>query len=169
MGPLQSARQDLRTLQLGLAECFTAWGGVPRQLLFDRMKSVLTRDDRLTGGGLLTNLECQRFAQHYDFRIRVCRPYRAQTKGKVERPIRYLRGSFLYGRTFLSDADLNAQTAHSLDTVANPRFVTEEQPYLHALPMRPYQSLVLAAPAAPRAPPGAAGRWQDARRARSAR
>jgi len=57
------------------------------------MRSVLTRDDRLTGGGLLTNLECQRFAQHYGFRVRVCRPYRAQTKGKVERPIRYLRGT----------------------------------------------------------------------------
>jgi transposase len=67
-------RQDLRTLQRGLQECFETWGGVPHHLLFDQMKSVLTRDDRLTGGGLLTNLECQRFAQHYGFRIRVCRP-----------------------------------------------------------------------------------------------
>ena len=33
---------------------------------------------------------------------RACRPYRAQTKGKVERPIRYLRESFFYGRTFTS-------------------------------------------------------------------
>lgn len=151
-------RQDLRTLQAGLADCFESWDGVPRQLLFDQMKSVLTRDDRLTGSGLLTNRECQSFAQHFGFRIRVCRPYRAQTKGKVERPIRYLRGSFLYGRTFLSDADLNAQVAHWLDTVANPRvhgttgavpavrFVTEEQPVLQALPARPYQSLLLATP-----------------------
>ncbi|MBK7785648.1 MAG: IS21 family transposase [Gemmatimonadetes bacterium] len=114
-------RQDLRTLQHGLAACLDDWGGVPRHLLFDQMRSVLTRDDRLAGGGLLTNPECQRFAQHYGFRLRVCRPYRAQTKGKVERPIRYLRGSFLYGRTFVSDADLNAQVAHWLDTVANPR------------------------------------------------
>jgi transposase len=148
-------RQDLATLQLGLAECFTAWGGVPRELLFDQMRSVLTRDDRLTGGGLLTNLECQRFAEHYGFRIRVCRPYRARTKGKVERPIRYLRASFLYGRTFLSDADLNAQVDHWLATVANPRihgttgtvpalrFATEEQPLLQPLPARAYQSLVL--------------------------
>lgn len=154
-------RQDLRTLQHGLTECFTAWGGVPQHLLFDQMRSVLTRDDRLTGGGLLTNLECQRFAQHYGFRIRVCRPYRAQTKGKVERPIRYLRGSFLYGRTFLSDADLNAQAAHWLDTVANPRvhattravpaerFRSEEHALLQPLPARPYQSLVLG-PIAPR-------------------
>ncbi|MBK6424600.1 MAG: transposase [Gemmatimonadetes bacterium] len=104
-----------------LAACLDDWGGVPRHLLFDQMRSVLTRDDRFAGGGLLTNPECQRFAQHYGFRLRVCRPYRAQTKGKVERPIRYLRGSFLYGRTFVSDADLNAQVAHWLDTVANPR------------------------------------------------
>lgn len=148
-------RQDLRTLQRGLMACFEAWGGVPHHLLFDQMRSVLTRDDRLTGGGLLTNLECQRFAQHYGFRVRVCRPYRAQTKGKVERPIRYLRGSFLYGRTFLSDADLNAQVAHWLETVANPRthgttgavpavrFRTEEQSVLRPLPARPYHALVL--------------------------
>jgi len=154
-------RQDLRTLQRGLQECFETWRGVPHQLLFDQMKSVLTRDDRLTGGGLLTNLECQRFAQHYGFRIRVCRPYRAQTKGKVERPIRYLRGSFLYGRTFLSDADLNDQVAYWLETVANPRvhgttgarpaerFRLEEQAVLQPLPGRPYHSLVLG-PTAPR-------------------
>jgi transposase len=154
-------RQDLATLQRGLAECFTAWGGVPRELLFDQMKSVLTRDDRLMGGGLLTNLECQRFAEHYGFRLRVCRPYRARTKGKVERPIRYLRASFLYGRTFLSDADLNAQLDHWLATVANPRihgttgavpavrFATEEQARLQPLPARAYQSLVLTPRPAP--------------------
>ncbi|MGH7522824.1 MAG: IS21 family transposase [Gemmatimonadales bacterium] len=158
-------RQDLRTLQRGLGECFDWWGGVPQHLLFDQMRSVLTRDDRLTGGSLVTNLECQRFAQHYGFRIRACRPYRAQTKGKVERPIRYLRGSFLYGRTFLSDADLNAQAAHWLDTVANPRvhgttravpaerFRSEEQATLQPLPARPYQSLVLGPiPPRPRPP-----------------
>jgi transposase len=160
-------RQDLGTLQHGLAECFTAWGGVPRELLFDQMRSVLTRDDRLAGGGLLTNLECQRFAEHYRFRIRVCRPYRARTKGKVERPIRYLRASFLYGRTFLSDADLNAQVEHWLATVANPRihgttgavpavrFATEEKPLLQPLPARAYQSLVLTPRPAPAPTPRA--------------
>ncbi|MBK6781247.1 MAG: transposase family protein [Gemmatimonadetes bacterium] len=86
-------RQDLRTLQHQARRPPGDWGGVPRHLLFDQMRSVLTRDDRLAGGGLLTNPECQRFAQHYGFRLRVCRPYRAQTKGKVERPIRYLRAA----------------------------------------------------------------------------
>lgn len=148
-------RQDLRTLIHGLESCFAAWGGVPRELLFDQMRAVLTRDDRLRGGGLVRNLELTRFARHYGFRVRVCRPYRAKTKGKVERPIRYLRDSFLYGRTFLSDADLNAQVLDWLASVANvrthattkwvpaERFATIEQPTLHALPAQRYRALVI--------------------------
>lgn len=76
------------------------------------MRSVLTRDDRLTGGGLVHNLERLRFARHYGVRVRVCRPYRAKTKGKVDRPIWYLRDNFLYGRTVVCDADLNAHCAY---------------------------------------------------------
>jgi transposase len=148
-------RQDLATLILGLEACFTAWGGTVRDLLFDQMRSVLTRDERLTGGGLVHNLELLRFARHWGCRVKVCRPYRAQTKGKVERPIRYLRESFLYGRTFVSDADLNAQARDWLATVANVRqhattkwipvqqFVQVERPLLLPLPSRPYHSLVL--------------------------
>ena len=64
---------------------------------------------------LVENPEFLRFAAHWGFRIRACRPYRAKTKGKVERPIRYVRESFFYGRTFLNDADLNAQALRWLD------------------------------------------------------
>jgi transposase len=148
-------RQDLRTLMLGLETCFTAWGGVPQEVLFDQMRSVVTRDERLSGGGLRQNLEFLRFARHHHFRVRVCRPYRAKTKGKVERPIRYLRENFLYGRMFLSDADLNAQVLDWLTMVANPRdhgtthvppidrFRADEQRALQPLAARPYRSLVL--------------------------
>ncbi|CAG1770964.1 hypothetical protein BAC2_01395 [uncultured bacterium] len=150
---------------LGLETCFTAWGGVPHEVLFDQMRSVVTRDERLGGGGLRQNLEFLRFARHHHFRVRVCRPYRAKTKGKVERPIRYLRENFLYGRTFLSDADLNAQVLDWLTTVANPRdhgtthvppierFRADEQHALQPLAARPYRSLVL-----PPTQPGAAAR-----------
>lgn len=148
-------RQDLRTLMHGLATCFTMWNGVPREVLFDQMRAVLTRDDRLSGGGLVRNLELSRFARHYGFRVRVCRPYRAKTKGKVERPIRYLRESFLYGRTFVSDADLNAQVLDWLATVANVRthattkwvpaecFTGREHATLRSLPVHPYRALAL--------------------------
>ena len=89
-------RQDMRTLFLGLEEAFAFFGGVPRELLFDQMKAIITRDLRLLGGQLVLNEEFLRFASHWGFRPRACRPYRAQTKGKVERPIRFQLMSHRY-------------------------------------------------------------------------
>lgn len=103
----------------------------------------------------MENAEFLRFARHWGFRPRACRPYRARTKGKVERPIRYLRERFLYGRSFAGDADLNAQALRWLESVANvrlhrttgerpiDRFEREERPCLRPLASRPYESLVL--------------------------
>ena len=114
-------RQNMQALFAGLEGAFAAFGGVPQELLFDQMRSVVIGDDRLSRGALVLNAEFLRFAAHWGFRPRACRPYRAKTKGKVERPIRYLRESFFYGRTFLNDADLNAQAERWLATTANRR------------------------------------------------
>jgi transposase len=153
-------RQDLGTLVSGLEEAFLYFGGVPQELLFDQMKAVITRDFRLEGGALVRNAELLRFAHHWGFTPRACRPYRAQTKGKVERPVRYLRGNFVYGRTFLNDADLDHQRRHWLERVANVRVhgTTHERPrgrfdrderfLLQPLAARRYTSLVLEAPPA---------------------
>jgi hypothetical protein len=137
---------------------------VPQELLFDQMKAVITRDLRLHGGTLVHNLEFLRFVHHWRFTPRACRPYRAQTKGKVERPVRYLRDNFVYGRTF--DADLDEQRQRWLDEVANvrvhgttgerprDRFDRDERLLLQSLAPQPYRSLVLAeAPARPRSGP----------------
>ena len=90
-----------------------------------------------------------------------CRPYRAKTKGKVERPVSYVRSSFFFGREFTSDSDLNDQARHWLDTVANVRIhgTLKERPIdrfehergsLATLATRPYRSYVL--PAKPKSP-----------------
>ena len=150
-------RQDMATLIAGLEEAFGYFGGVPQELLFDQMKAVITRDLRLEGGALVRNAEFLRFAHHWGFTPRACRPYRAQTKGKVERPVRYLRGNFVYGRTFLHDADLDHQRALWLErangrlhgtTRERPRvrFDREERLLLQPLAARRYTSLVLDRP-----------------------
>ena len=76
---------------------------------------MVLSDDRGAGGGLVLNEEFLRFAAHWGFMPRSCRPYRAQTKGKVERPIRYIRESFFYGRSFANDNDLNEQAVRWLE------------------------------------------------------
>jgi transposase len=151
-------RQDMATLMDGLEDAFGYFGGVPQELLFDQMKAVITRDLRLEGGALIRNAEFLRFAHHWGFTPRACRPYRAQTKGKVERPVRYLRGNFVYGRTFLHDADLDHQRQGWLDRVANvrvhgttrarprDRFDREERFLLQPVAARRYTSLILERP-----------------------
>ncbi|HXQ29195.1 MAG TPA: IS21 family transposase [Gemmatimonadales bacterium] len=156
------ARQTALSVMLGLERAFAAFGGVPHEILFDQMKSVILDDHRPTGGRLLENPEFLRFAAHWGFRIRACRPYRAKTKGKVERPVGYLRGNFLYGRTFLGDADLADQCTrwlaranqrvHGTTRVIPGTRLVEEQSALLPLAARPYRSLVLPPPAPPPAP-----------------
>ena len=102
-------RQTMEVLIEGLESAFGWFGGVPQELLFDQMRSVVLSDGRAGGGELVLNADFLRFAAHWGFQPRACRPYRARTKGKVERPIRYLRNSFFYGREFVSDEDLNEQ------------------------------------------------------------
>jgi len=113
-------RKDMQALLEGIEAAFSFFGGVPRELLFDQMKSVVTRDERLDGGKLIHNAEFLRFSAHWGFTPRACRPYRAKTKGKVERPVSYTRSNFFYGRDFVSDADLNEQTGRWLERTAIP-------------------------------------------------
>ncbi len=148
------SRQTMQEVFDGLEGAFAFFGGVPRELLFDQMKAVVIRDERDEGGRVIENAEFVRFAHHHGFRIRACRPYRARTKGKVERPVRYVRSSFFYGRTFTSDSDLNHQARHWLETVANVRIhgtlkerpldrLERERGSLSPLALRPYHSYVL--------------------------
>ena len=147
------SRQTMPVLFAGLESAFERFGGVPRELLFDQMKTVVVSDDRSSGGGLVVNAEFLRFAAHWGFAPRSCRPYRAQTKGKVERPIRYLRDSFFYGRTFINDADLNEQADRWVEGTANvrlhgttrerplDRFERDERQALRPLALQPYRRL----------------------------
>ena len=144
-------RQTMAVLTEGLERAFAWFGGVPTELLFDQMRAVVLSDGRVGGGELVLNAEFLRVAAHWGFHPRACRPYRAQTKGKVERPIRYIRDSFFYGRAFANDEDLNEQAARWLEGTANvrrhsttgerpvDRFERDEREALGPLARRPYQ------------------------------
>lgn len=111
--------QTLGTL-LSLHEAaFAALGGVPREILYDRMKTVvLGVDDR---GEIRWHPVFLDFARYWGFTPRLCRAYRPQTKGKVESGIKYLRRNFLCGRTATSLPDLQQQLRVWTAEVANRR------------------------------------------------
>lgn len=98
---------------------FAALGGLTHEMLYDNMRTVTSgRDEH---GQIRWQPLFLDFAGYWGFSPRLCRPYRPQTKGKVERGIRYLRGNFLCGRTASSVDDLREQLRQWLAEVANPR------------------------------------------------
>jgi transposase len=98
---------------------FHFFGGCPRVVLHDNLKTAVL--DREADGTIHWNARYLDFAHYYGFTPRACPPYRAQTKGKVENGVKYVRGNFWLGLHFVDLADLNAQLQTWLDTVANVR------------------------------------------------
>jgi transposase len=98
---------------------FHYFGGVPREVLHDNLKTAVVARD--ADGTIHWHPPYLDFAHHYGFTPRPCRPYRAQTKGKVESGIKYVRGNFWVGLSFTDLADLNMQACVWLDRVANVR------------------------------------------------
>lgn len=134
---------------LTLIEChrraFIYLGGVPHEILYDNMKQVVIKRD--AGGAHRFNETLLDFAGTYGFIPKLCRPYRAKTKGKVERAIGYIKDRFFCGRIFTSIEDINAQLIGWIETHANKRIhattgdapinrLASESliPYTHALP-----------------------------------
>jgi transposase len=122
--------QKLGTLLRMHEEAFWQLGGVPEEILYDRMKTVwLETDER---GEIVWHPVFLDFARYWGFTPRLCRPYRAQTKGKVESGVKYIRRNFLcglQGREPSGLSDLNAQLRAWVWKVANQRVhgTTREQ------------------------------------------
>lgn len=99
--------------------CFQQAGGVPRQIVYDNMKTVTTGRD--TANRPIWQSRFLDFALHYGFRPVVCTPYRPRSKGKVEAGVGYIKKNFCPGREFADLMDLNNQLQDWLLTVANVR------------------------------------------------
>lgn len=98
---------DEVSLQRSHAAAFEDFGGVPHAVLYDNMKTVTTGRDE--DAQPIWQRDFVDFAGRYGFTPKCARPYRAKTKGKVERTIGFVKGSFLRGRTFTDLADANTQ------------------------------------------------------------
>ena len=132
-------------------DAFAAMDGAPSELLYDRMKTAVIGED---GEGVVSyNCSLIALLNHYGALPRACRPYRAKTKGKVERPYRYVRQDFFLARTFRNMDDLNHQFDQWRIEVANPRVrattnrvvdthFAEEKPALIAHPAMPYSAVL---------------------------
>lgn len=83
------------TLVACIERAFHWFGGVPLHILCDNPKTIVIERNAYGEGKHRFNGKLYDLAKHYGFQIHLCAPYRAQTKGKVERFHRYMRSSFI--------------------------------------------------------------------------
>ncbi len=127
------ASQDLQTVLRCHIEAFGAMAGAPSELLYDRMKTAVIGED--AEGVVNYNVSLVALLNHYGALPRACRPYRAKTKGKVERPYRYIRQDFFLGRTFRDPEDLNEQFEAWRVEIANARIHATTRRLIEADPV----------------------------------
>jgi hypothetical protein len=143
--------QDLGTVLRCHVAAFEATGGAPREILYDRMKTAVLGQD--VDGLIVYNRSLLDLARHFGFQPKACRPYRPQSKGKVERPFRYIREDFFLAGQFRNLEDLNLQLRQWIGSVANPRVhattgrivneaFAEERQALTPLPLVPYRAVL---------------------------
>ena len=128
----------VQTLVACHERAFEAFGGVPRRVLYDNMKTVVLERNSHGEGQHRYHAGFLDYARHCGFVIKLCRPYRAKTKGKVERFNGYLRRSFYVPlASRLKQAGLrpdvvtaNVEVSRWLAEVANERVhgTTQVQP-----------------------------------------
>jgi transposase len=94
--------QDLVTFWACHRAAFAHFGGVPKEILYDRTKTVVRSHvgTERREGDRRYHPEALASAHHYGFKLRLCRPYRPQTKGKVESDVAYVRGRLLRNHGF---------------------------------------------------------------------
>jgi transposase len=112
--------EDAEHTYEGLIRAFEHFGGVTREVLVDNQKCAVLehqRGERPRFNGRFLDL-----AHCYGFEPRACRPARAQTKGKDERMVGYVKQNFFVRyREFESFAHLNQLLERWLREGADPR------------------------------------------------
>jgi transposase len=106
---------------------FDYFGGHTREHLYDRPRTVCQPGG---DGRVVWNATFTQFADYWGFEPHLCRAYRAQTKGKVESGVKYFKGNFLPGRTFVDEQDLREQLGGWQLDIADVRIhgTTHERP-----------------------------------------
>jgi transposase len=139
--------QTLENFLLGHVHAFHDWGGTPRSVTTDNLRSVVLER---RGDAFHFHSRWLELSAHYHFATRPCRPARGNEKGRVERSIQYVRQSFFAARSFTTLQDFNHQALAWRDQVAHQRpwpgddsrtvaqVFEEEKARLLPLPLHPF-------------------------------
>ena len=144
---LERMEHFLEGLRLG----FDFFGGVPRKVIIDNLKTGVLSHRR--GMPALFHPRFVEMAQHYGFEPVACNPRSPHEKGMVEKAVSFIKGNFLNGHQYPTFSSLQAAGQAWLNSQANDRIhnatgkrpvelLAQEKPFLIPLPAIPYDTSV---------------------------
>lgn len=131
------------TLMNAMVRGFKYFGGIPKEIIFDNMKTVIDHSKTMYENAVV-NEKFYQFSKDMGFEVWACRPYRPQTKGKVEALAKLTNRLLVYNNEFSSIeeldeivrevmSDINSETSQAIGCA--PDYLWErEKEYLHPLP-----------------------------------
>ncbi len=127
-------KQD--TVIYGLIKSFIKFGGVPKQIIFDNMKTVIYEPNNRNRKYYSINEKFRQFAKDCNFSIYPCQAYRPETKGKVESLAKCIDELKVYNNEFEDLNELN-EIVNKLEVQINHRVSTAtgiepDKLYFHA-------------------------------------
>jgi transposase len=121
--------ERLDNLLDGHARAFAHFGGRTESILYDNPRTIVTAKDEHTDQ-VVWNATFKDRMDFYGVTIKLCRYYRAQTKGKIESGVKYVKRNALAGRRFRDLEELNEYLLEWCLSVADqrPHGTTHEKP-----------------------------------------
>ena len=121
--------ERIESLLDGHAAAFNHFGGRTRTILYDNPRTIVIEKNE-TSGEVVWNRSFKDRMDFYGVEIKLCRYYRAQTKGKVESGVKYVKGNALTGHRFRDIDHLNEWLEQWCLTIADERLhgTTHERP-----------------------------------------
>lgn len=121
--------QQMNSFLRGHNNAFKYFGGYTKEILYDNLKSVVIKR-MLKASDSEYNKKFLDYAGYYGFNPVLCRPYRPQTKGKVENGVKYVKNNFYAGEEFRTISEINQKCKEWLDKVNNRvHATTKEKPF----------------------------------------
>lgn len=123
-------KADTLSFLKGHNHAFEYFGGYTREILYDNLKSVVIKR-ALRAKDSEFNKKFMDFAGYYGFNPILCRPYKPNTKGKVENSVNFVKQNFFNGESFSSLKEVNEKAKEWLKK-CNTRLhaTTKEQPFI---------------------------------------
>lgn len=108
-------------------KAFQFFDGVPEEIVYDQDKVFLVSENK---GDLILTSVFRQYVQGQGFKLRFCRKFDPESKGKIENVIKYIKRNFLYNRTFFNEETLNEEALGWLRRTANglPHSFTRKEP-----------------------------------------